>query len=170
MKMVSSCSCSTLTALIKRCTQALLTTRGAHLTSTVEVPLNGFRQESTTISFVVEVPDPAVSLSLPRWNTNALHAPREGNSLGKIGFLRINGSYQYFSDVRKDHVEQLKLKFTVGHKRDTQLIDLLTSKVFRCKISHSRSWDGLSVTSWFFETITSGHLPTFPRCMSTWKR
>lgn len=93
--------------------QALLTTRGAHLISTIEVPLNAFRQESTKISFVLEVPDPAVSLSLPRWNTNALHAPREGNSLAKVGFLRINGSYLYFADVRKEHVEQLKLKFTV---------------------------------------------------------
>ena len=99
--------------------QALLTTRGAHFISTVEVPLNRFRQELTMISFVVEVPDPAVSLSLPRWNTNALHAPREGNSLGKIGFLRINGSYRYFTDVRKDHVEQLKLKFMVSHRYNT---------------------------------------------------
>jgi hypothetical protein len=62
---------------------------------------------------MMEVPDLEVSLSLPRWNTNALHAPREGNSLAKIGSLRINGSYLYFAEVRKENVEQLKLKFTV---------------------------------------------------------
>jgi hypothetical protein len=98
--------------------QALLTSRGAHFISTVEVPLNAFRQESTKISFIIEVPDPAVSLSLPRWNTNALHAPREGNSLAKVGFVRVSGSYLYFAEVRKENVEQLKLKLTVCHKRD----------------------------------------------------
>lgn len=115
MKMVSEYVL--MTALVNRHVEALLTTRGAHLISTAEVPLNGFRQESTNISFVVDVPDPAVTLSLPRWNTNALHAPRGGNSLAKIGSLRINGSYQYFAEVRKEHVEQLRLKFTVCHER-----------------------------------------------------
>jgi len=93
--------------------QALLTTQGEHLNATVELPLSVFRQESTQVSFVVEFADPAIGLSLPRWNTNALHAPREGNSLAKIGFLRINGSYRYFAEVRKEHVEQLKLSFKV---------------------------------------------------------
>jgi hypothetical protein len=93
--------------------QALLTARGAHVISTVEIPLNAFRQESIRISFTMKVPDPTVSLSLPRWNTNALHAPRLGNSLAKIGSFCIDGSYQYFTEIRKEHVEQLKLNFTV---------------------------------------------------------
>lgn len=54
-----------------------------------------------------------MDLSLPRWSTHALHAPKQGNNLGKIGVFRIDGSYRYFADVREEHVEQLKLTFTV---------------------------------------------------------
>lgn len=93
--------------------QALFTSRGVYFSSIVEVPLTTFRPESTKISFTMEIPDPVVSLSLPRWNTNALYAPVEGSSLAKVGFLRVNGSYQYFAEVRKEHVEQLKLKIMV---------------------------------------------------------
>jgi hypothetical protein len=82
----------------------------------------------------MRVPDPAISLSLPRWNTNALHAPKLGNSLAKIGLFCINGSYQYFTEVRKEHVEQLKLNFTVHHERRVWLISFLTIVLFRCEI------------------------------------
>ncbi|KAF5386043.1 hypothetical protein D9615_002215 [Tricholomella constricta] len=57
--------------------------------------------------------DVSASLSLPRWNTNALHAPKEGNSLANIHFFRIDGSYEYFAEVWETYVEQLKLNFTV---------------------------------------------------------
>jgi hypothetical protein len=62
----------------------------------------------------MEAPDVTMSLSLPRWNANALHAPKNGNSLAKLGFLRLKGSYQYFAEVLDDYVEQLKLKFMVS--------------------------------------------------------
>lgn len=66
------------------------------------------------VSFSVDVPDTTCVLSLPRWNTNALHAPKEGNTLGRARCVRLEGSYLYFSQVRDDNVEQLHLKLTVS--------------------------------------------------------
>lgn len=79
-----------------------------------EIPSNTYRPEWTTIPFTVEAPDLFMSLSLPRWNTNALHAPAEGNNIAKLGLVRLKGSYQYFAEVRDEYVEQLKLDFTVS--------------------------------------------------------
>ncbi|KAF8633289.1 hypothetical protein AX17_004464 [Amanita inopinata Kibby_2008] len=77
------------------------------------IPSNIFRPTYTTIPFTIEAPDASFSLSLPQWNTNALHAPENGNSLGKARFIQLDGSYLYYSSVREDLVEQLSLKFTV---------------------------------------------------------
>ncbi|TFK75375.1 hypothetical protein BDN72DRAFT_832240 [Pluteus cervinus] len=93
---------------------AFIVGRGPLFKSDVTIFSNKFRPESTTIPFHVEIPDPSLSLSLPRWNTHALHAPADGNTLGKLGTLRINGSYQYFAEVREEYVEQLKLDFTAN--------------------------------------------------------
>ncbi|KAJ7084454.1 hypothetical protein B0H15DRAFT_940059 [Mycena belliarum] len=92
---------------------ALLTVRGAHLKNVTEIPSDTFLPDSTTIPFSIEVPDVALNLSLPRWNTWALHAPQDGSSLAKIRLFRIEGFYRYFSEVRDDRVEQLKLTLTV---------------------------------------------------------
>ena len=65
---------------------------------------------------MVDAPDTTTfALSLPRWNTNALHAPKGGNTLGKARYMRLDGSYLYFSQVREDNVEQLHLKLTVSY-------------------------------------------------------
>ncbi|KAF8070507.1 hypothetical protein FPV67DRAFT_1756074, partial [Lyophyllum atratum] len=92
---------------------ALLTTRGANFIVKTDILSNKYRPESTTIPFSIHMPDASISLSLPRWNTNALHAPKKGNSLANVRFFRIDGSYQYFADVREEHVEQLKFKFVL---------------------------------------------------------
>ncbi|KAF7288717.1 hypothetical protein HMN09_01377700 [Mycena chlorophos] len=92
---------------------ALLIARATRLRSVVHIPSDTFRPESTTVPFSIEAPDLAVNLSLPRWNTWALHAPKDGNSIGKVRVLKFEGSYRYFSDVAVDHVEQLKLNITV---------------------------------------------------------
>ena len=68
----------------------------------------------TAIPFVLEAPDALLRLSLPRWNTNALHAPKDGNILGRAGLVRLDGSYLYFSQLKEDNVEQLQLKIVVG--------------------------------------------------------
>jgi hypothetical protein len=91
----------------------LLTARGARLKSVTEIPSDTFRPESTTIPFSIDVPDVALNLSLPRWNNWALHAPKEGSSLAKVRVFRADGFYRYFSEVRDDYVEALKLTLTV---------------------------------------------------------
>ncbi|RDB25364.1 Protein CSF1 [Hypsizygus marmoreus] len=92
---------------------ALVTARGSYFHAKADILSNKFRPESTTIPFSLELPDVAISLSLPRWNTNALYAPKEGNSLAKARIFCISGSYQYFAEVQKDYVEQLKLRITL---------------------------------------------------------
>ena len=61
----------------------------------------------------MEAPEVSFNLSLPKWNTNALHAPEEGHSLARMRLLLIEGSYRYFSEVRKEYVDKLDLKLTV---------------------------------------------------------
>lgn len=86
---------------------------GARAKNTTTIPSNVFRPEKVSIAFDLEAADPSLYLSLPRWNTNALHLPKEGNSLAKLGLFRLGGTYLYFADVREDNVEQLKLTITV---------------------------------------------------------
>ncbi|KIL66260.1 hypothetical protein M378DRAFT_192008 [Amanita muscaria Koide BX008] len=90
----------------------LLTAAANYAKGKVTIPANVFRPEKTTVSFAVEVPDPLLKMSLPRWNTNALHAPKSGNTLGRAVSVRLDGSYLYFSQVKDDHVDQLQLKIT----------------------------------------------------------
>ncbi|KAJ7462379.1 hypothetical protein B0H11DRAFT_1923358 [Mycena galericulata] len=92
---------------------ALLTVRGTRLKNVTEIPSDTFRPESTTIRFSIEIPDVSLNLSLPRWNTWALHAPKDGNSLAKVRVLNADGFYRYFSEVRDDHLEQFKLSLTI---------------------------------------------------------
>ncbi|KAJ7188161.1 hypothetical protein C8R46DRAFT_12137 [Mycena filopes] len=92
---------------------ALLTARGTRLKNVTEISSDTFRPESTTIPFSIEIPDVSLNLSLPRWNTWALHAPKDGSSIAKVRVLRADGFYRYFSEIREDHVEQLKLGLTV---------------------------------------------------------
>ncbi|KAG6900261.1 hypothetical protein C0993_000714 [Termitomyces sp. T159_Od127] len=68
---------------------ALLTLRGLHFNLMTNILSTEFRPESTTIPFTIDVPDSSLSLSLPRWNINALHAPRGGNSLANIRSLHL---------------------------------------------------------------------------------
>ncbi|KAK7057149.1 hypothetical protein R3P38DRAFT_1162521 [Favolaschia claudopus] len=91
---------------------ALFTVRGTRLKNTTRIPSDTFRPEATTIPFSVEIPEVAVNISLPRWNTWALHAPKDGHSIGKARLLKLDGFFQYFSEVRNEHVERLKLTIT----------------------------------------------------------
>jgi hypothetical protein len=88
--------------------------RGTHIKSSVTVPSDTFRPEATTVPFTVEIPDVSLNLSLPRWNTNALHLPKDGNNLAKIKSFVIVGSYRYFAEVRPENVEQLELRISVS--------------------------------------------------------
>lgn len=88
---------------------ALVVVHGPHLKLEATIPSNTFRPEATTISFTVDANDTNVDISLPRWNTHALHATKEGHSLLKAGKLSVQGSYHYFAEAREEHVEQLKV-------------------------------------------------------------
>ncbi|KAJ7579122.1 hypothetical protein C8J56DRAFT_337033 [Mycena floridula] len=93
---------------------ALFTLSGPRLKNTTTIPSNTYRPESTAITFSLEMPNVSLNLSLPRWNVYALHLPKEGNSLAKVETIRIDGSYRYYSEVRKDYVEQLDLSFAAS--------------------------------------------------------
>ena len=99
--------------LISAC-PVLFTTSASYIKSKVTMPLNIFRPDKTTVFFSVDAPEATVVLSLPRWNTNALHAPKEGNTLGRARAIQLEGSYLYFSQLRDDNIEQLDLKLTVS--------------------------------------------------------
>ncbi|KAI3619034.1 fermentation associated protein [Moniliophthora roreri] len=88
---------------------AIFTLIGDRLKSQTTIPSNVFRPDSINITFTVDIPDASLNLSLPRWNTNALHSPAEGSSLAKIVSLSMDGSYLYYAEVREENVEQLKL-------------------------------------------------------------
>ncbi|KAF9070624.1 hypothetical protein BDP27DRAFT_1401949 [Rhodocollybia butyracea] len=92
---------------------ALFTFMGIRLRFNTTIPSNVYRPESTTVPFAIDMPDASLKLSLPRWNTNALHAPKEGNTLARLGPSRIDGSYLYFSEVHEEHIEQLALAIKV---------------------------------------------------------
>jgi hypothetical protein len=54
-----------------------------------------------------------LNLSLPRWTTHALHAPKEGSNAWKAAFIRLDGSFHFSPDVRQDFVEQLRMQVSV---------------------------------------------------------
>ncbi|KAJ7647262.1 hypothetical protein FB45DRAFT_987066 [Roridomyces roridus] len=92
---------------------ALLTVRGSHLKNVVDIPSDTFRPVSTLITIALDIPDVSINLSLPRWNTWALHAPTDGHSIVKARVLHMDASYRYYAEVREDHVEQFKLSFVI---------------------------------------------------------
>ena len=79
-----------------------------------EIPLNVFTPECTSITFSVIGRNTVLDFSLPRWSTHALHAPKQGITLLHTESLNISGSYLYFSEVREENIEQLKLDFEVS--------------------------------------------------------
>jgi hypothetical protein len=92
---------------------ALLVLRGARFSHEAQIPADQFRAETTTIPFFIEVPELSINLSLPRWNTHALHAPMQGNTIATTRFLRLDASHRYFAEVCKENVDLLSLNFTV---------------------------------------------------------
>ncbi|KAJ3826303.1 hypothetical protein F5880DRAFT_1610366 [Lentinula raphanica] len=92
---------------------AIFTLSGAKFAFETTIPSNVYRPESTTVPFSIDVPDVCLKLSLPRWNTNALHAPKGGNTLARVGSFQMDGSYMYFAEFHEDHVEQLVLTMRV---------------------------------------------------------
>ncbi|KAF5393264.1 hypothetical protein D9757_000624 [Collybiopsis confluens] len=92
---------------------ALFSLVGERMKFSTIIHSNVYRAESTTIPLLVDVPDVVLKLSLPRWNTNALHAPKSGNTIARVGSFSLQGSYLYFAEVHRDHIEQFVLNIKV---------------------------------------------------------
>ena len=91
--------------------EALVTLKGPYLGSVTTIPSKTYRPESTLIRFSVSAPDIRTTFSLPRWNTHVLNTETKDVDVLISHHLTIGGSYRYFSEVREDLVEQLKLNF-----------------------------------------------------------
>ncbi|PPQ63980.1 hypothetical protein CVT24_009409 [Panaeolus cyanescens] len=92
---------------------AFVILEGSHIRSEVHVPSNVYRPDSSSISFNTFSPGLSLNMSLPRWNTHAMHMSRSGTSIAKIGPVQLSGSYSYYSEVRPDLIEQLKLDIKI---------------------------------------------------------
>ncbi|KZT28945.1 hypothetical protein NEOLEDRAFT_1057065 [Neolentinus lepideus HHB14362 ss-1] len=93
---------------------ALLTFSGTSFRNNVDIDSDKFRPLSSTVPFWIEAPDVKVDLTLPRWHTHAIAATPDTPNVGRIGLFHLDASYQYFTDVRDDNVDQLKLSFTAN--------------------------------------------------------
>ncbi|OBZ68136.1 hypothetical protein A0H81_11866 [Grifola frondosa] len=91
---------------------ALLTLRGTHFRHGTQLPLTKYRPDATTVSFWIEAPDVAVSLTLPRWNTSGLYPTPDRSDLGHISMLHLDASYRYHAETRKNNIDHLKLEFS----------------------------------------------------------
>lgn len=134
----------------------MITLRGRRLRNEVLIPSNIWRLEATKVPISLEAPDLSINISLPRWNTHALHAPSLGTEIGRIGLLRLNSSYRYFSDVQEDHVEQLKMDIMARTFSSCLVIQGHSDHDYhnRCATSHSRHLAGLYDSSWLCATTT----------------
>ncbi|EJD45633.1 hypothetical protein AURDEDRAFT_165486 [Auricularia subglabra TFB-10046 SS5] len=92
----------------------LLTLSGGKFTNKIAIPSHIFRPESSTVPFSIQVPDLALSLTLPKWNTHSLFATRATTDIGRIKDLDLKGSFFYFSEVREDFVDRLHLGITAS--------------------------------------------------------
>lgn len=97
-----------------RFVSVLFTWTGMNFQSEVLIPSNVFRPISTTMSFDARIPELALRVTLPRWNTHALRSPELLTDVGRVREVLISGSYQYHSEVREEYLDQLKLQITVS--------------------------------------------------------
>ncbi|KAL5523541.1 hypothetical protein ACEPAG_7714 [Sanghuangporus baumii] len=89
----------------------LFTFRGDVLKLTTSISSNTFRPLFTEVPFYIICPEAALLVTLPRWNTHGLipHAVKCLTNIGQLGLFRLDGSYKYHTEVRKDCIDRLKL-------------------------------------------------------------
>ncbi|KAI6157760.1 hypothetical protein BKA82DRAFT_130576 [Pisolithus tinctorius] len=87
----------------------IFTLRAPRLHSVVTIPSNTYRPERSTIPLSVDVPNLAVSMSLPKWNTQSLYNLGKEQQVLHARTFRLVASYNSWSEVRSDHVDQIKL-------------------------------------------------------------
>ncbi|KAI9437708.1 hypothetical protein H4582DRAFT_1957102, partial [Lactarius indigo] len=93
---------------------AMLTLRGARLRNENTIVSDKFRPAWTSFPFSIDAPDVILSLTLPKWSTHRLQTMEPITKLMTVGLLRLDGSYLYYSDVREENVDQLRLSFTLN--------------------------------------------------------
>ncbi|KAI6040347.1 hypothetical protein EDC04DRAFT_2894324 [Pisolithus marmoratus] len=83
--------------------------RAPRLHSVVTIPSNTYRPETSTIPLSIDAPDLAVSMSLPKWNTQSLYNRGKEQQVLYTRTFRLLASYNSWSEVRFDHIDQIKL-------------------------------------------------------------
>lgn len=94
----------------------LFTFLGPTLKSNITIPANKFRPFSTTIPVSIIAPNVELRLNLPRWNTHTLSSPKQLERIGTLSNFRFDASYIYYSTVRDDCIDQLKIMMKVSHR------------------------------------------------------
>jgi len=87
----------------------LLEISGSTLQAHVNIPSNKFRPHSSTTVFWIEGSGLAAAFSLPTWNTHRTFAKQNPIPIGTAGLLRIDSSYQSFSETSHGLVDKFKL-------------------------------------------------------------
>lgn len=92
----------------------IFTARAPRLRCVATIPSNTYHPETSTIPFSIDVPDLAISVSLPRWNTQSLYNHSKEQQVFHSRTFRLQASYDSWSEVRSDHIDQIKLDISLA--------------------------------------------------------
>jgi hypothetical protein len=92
---------------------ALLMLRGHRFKVESVIPSNRYRPDFTDINFSLEIPGVTITMFLPRWHTHALYSPEGGNSVADCSHAKVDGLFRYYSEVKDDNIDHLKLNITL---------------------------------------------------------
>ncbi|KAL1409648.1 Macrophage colony-stimulating factor 1 receptor [Vanrija albida] len=83
---------------------------GPRLDTFVAVSTTRYRPEFSIVPFTINAHDADVGITLPVWDTHrSFGTGGDSIPVGKIGRIDVSGSYRYYSSVKPDHQETLKL-------------------------------------------------------------
>jgi hypothetical protein len=118
--------------------------QGTRLKSHVQVDLAQFRPIFTTVPFWVEAPELLVRLTLPRWNTHSVNVSARRSDVGRMEECRFDGFYRYFTEARKNNIDQLKIdiKVCIGGRCIHILYLCFSASGSKCRAK--KSWMGCS--------------------------
>ena len=95
-------------------TIAFMDITGPRLESYVAVASTQYRPDFSTIPFTAKLKNAVVSLSLPAWDTHRSFEDKVSFEVGKIGSVKAEGSYTFYSTPHPDHQEMLVLHLEVS--------------------------------------------------------
>ncbi|TXT06049.1 hypothetical protein VHUM_03522 [Vanrija humicola] len=89
---------------------AFLNIDGPRLDTFVAVSTTRYKPEFSIVPFTIDAKDADVGITLPVWDTHrSFGNGADSIPVGKIGLIDVSGSYRYYSSVKPDHQETLKL-------------------------------------------------------------